>query len=141
MSMPQPHQAQPHQVQPAQPTPQLRAMTEQQRSQILDQTLIAKASQGGRLETRTATTAVVVAGKPINHILHLLLSVFSCGFWVPVWLMMTVFTGEQRRILNVDQFGQVSDVRGPLETFRKVLIGVAAGFLVFWLFLFFGVML
>ena len=137
MSMPHPYQAQP--APPTQPQP--RAMSEQQRSQILDQTLIAKASQGGRLETRTATTAVVVAGKPINHILHLLLSVFACGAWVPVWLIMTVLGGEQRRILNVDQFGQVSDVRGPLETFRKILIGFAAGFLVVWLLIFFAVAL
>lgn len=109
-------------------------MPEQQRSQILDQTLIAKASQGGRLETRTATTAVVVMGKPVNHVLHLLISVFTCGFWVPVWLIISAVGGEHRRILSVDPFGQVTDTRGPLETYRKILIGIAAVWLIVWLF-------
>lgn len=26
-----------------------------------------------------------------NHILHLLLSVVTVGFWIPVWLLVTLF--------------------------------------------------
>lgn len=26
-----------------------------------------------------------------NHVLHLLLSVVTAGFWIPVWLLVTVF--------------------------------------------------
>ncbi|QIG68732.1 hypothetical protein EVB67_082 [Rhizobium phage RHph_TM3_3_14B] len=28
-----------------------------------------------------------------NHVLHLLLSVFSAGFWIPVWLVVTLLAG------------------------------------------------
>lgn len=114
-------------VHPTSPLP------EQQRAQILDQALIAKAAQGGRLETRTATTGVVIMGKPVNHILHLLLSVLTCGFWLWVWLLIAAVGGEQRRILTVDEFGQVRDTRGPLETYRKILIGIAGVLLILWI--------
>ena len=32
-----------------------------------------------------------------NHILHLLLSVFTFGFWVPVWLLVTVSNANERK--------------------------------------------
>lgn len=35
-----------------------------------------------RLMMQTADSAVLAFGKPTNHILHLLLSVFTCGLWV-----------------------------------------------------------
>ena len=46
---------------------------------ILDQRLTDGRS-GGMIETRLATSAVVVTGKSVNHILHLLVR-------VPVWLV------------------------------------------------------
>jgi hypothetical protein len=33
-----------------------------------------------------------------NHILHLLLSVFSMGFWLPVWLLVSVSNANERMI-------------------------------------------
>lgn len=49
------------------------------REEILDQTLIAMTGQKGRVETRGQTSAVVVFGKPVNHVLHLLLLIFTCS--------------------------------------------------------------
>ncbi len=34
--------------------------------------------------------AVTKAPQPTNHILHLLLTVLTCGFWAPVWVFMTL---------------------------------------------------
>lgn len=31
-----------------------------------------------------------------NHLLHLFLSILTAGFWVPVWIMVTVFTSIKR---------------------------------------------
>lgn len=31
-----------------------------------------------------------------NHILHLLLSVFSMGFWLPVWALVSVSNANER---------------------------------------------
>ena len=104
------------------------------REQLLDQAIIARAAQGGRVEHRTPDTVVMVMGKPVNHVLHLLLSLFcTCGLWVPVWLLLAAFGGEQRRILTVGPDGDVVDRRGPLELWRKILIGVAAFVLLMWL--------
>ena len=50
-----------------------------------------------------------------------------------MWLLITAFGGEHREILTVDPYGHVSQQRGPMETWRKVLIGVAAAFIFFWL--------
>ena len=118
-----------------QPPWQPRPLSPQERMQMLDQAIFGLASRGGRLLTRTEWNAVVVMGKPVNHVLHLILTLLSlccCGIWAPVWLLITAFGGEHREILSVDQYGQVSQQRGPMETWRKVLIGVAVAFLVLW---------
>jgi hypothetical protein len=83
------------------PAPGARVRTPQQRDAILDQQLMAVASQLGRVETRTANAAVVVTGKPVNHVLHLLLSLFLCTMWVPVWLIMAAVGGERRATISV----------------------------------------
>lgn len=60
-----------------------------------------------RIESQTDYQAVVVTGKPTNHILHLLLSIFTLGLWIPVWIILAIVGGEKRRIIAVDDFGQV----------------------------------
>lgn len=39
---------------------------------------------------------VLVRRKGTNHILHLFLSVFSMGFWLPIWLLASVRIGGWR---------------------------------------------
>lgn len=34
--------------------------------------------------------------KKTNHILHLILSVFSAGLWVPLWIMITIINAMHR---------------------------------------------
>jgi hypothetical protein len=29
--------------------------------------------------------------RPVNHVLHLLISVFLCGLWLPVWACLALF--------------------------------------------------
>lgn len=36
-----------------------------------------------------------------NHVLHLLLSVVTVGFWIPVWLVLIVLSSERRPICPV----------------------------------------
>ena len=71
-------------------------------------------------------------GKPVNHALHLLLTICSIGAWLPVWLLITALGGQRRQIWTVDEYGQASQRRGPLETYRKVLIGIAAALFALW---------
>ncbi|PSR57575.1 hypothetical protein C8259_34405 [Nocardia nova] len=46
-------------------------------------------------------------GRPPNHILHLLISFFTCGLWLPVWLLLAMTSHTSRRILRVDEYGQL----------------------------------
>lgn len=66
------------------------------------------ASTRGRVETVTPYSAVVVTGQKVNHVLHLLVSVLLCGFWLPIWLIVALTGGEKRHVLNVDKCGNVS---------------------------------
>jgi Protein of unknown function (DUF2510) len=95
----------PH-AQPLHAQPQ--TLSEAERSEILDETILKLvARMGDRVETRTATSAVMVVGKPTNHILHLLLTVFTCGLWLPLWEIEMREGGERRHMLEVDPFGVV----------------------------------
>ena len=118
-----------------QPTWQPRPLSPQERVRLLDEAIASLAGQGGRLVARDEWTAVVLTGKPVNHVLHLILAICSIclgGIWVPVWLLITAVGGEHRQTLTVDQYGRVSRRRGPLETHRKVLIGIAVVLFVLW---------
>lgn len=79
----------------------------EQRTRILQDAILYHLGPGGRVVAQTPTTAVLVIGKPVNHVLHLLLTVVLCGLWLPVWVIAMVSGGEKRREVSVDEFGQV----------------------------------
>ncbi len=56
--------------------------------------------QGWRIESDTETHTILVKGRRPNHILHLLLSVFTLGLWLIVWVVVTVTGGEERAVIN-----------------------------------------
>lgn len=62
-----------------------------------------------RIESVTSYSAVVVYGKPVNHVLHLLATVFLCGLWLPMWIILAVSGGETRSVLSVDRCGNVTE--------------------------------
>jgi hypothetical protein len=78
------------------------------RQQLQDYLSVELAQRLGRIESVTPYTAVVVYGKPVNHVLHLLATVFLCGLWLPVWILIAVSGGETRRVLSVDVCGNVT---------------------------------
>ena len=49
--------------------------------------------------------AVIVRGRPVNHLLHLVLTLVTMGLWVPIWLALTIFGGEKRYSISVDEYG------------------------------------
>jgi hypothetical protein len=114
-----------------------RGLSAQEQSAILDQNLVAMASRGARVLTRSGGQAVVVMGKPVNHVLHLLLSLFCCGWWVPVWLFITALGGEKRTTITVESTGQVHEQKAPMEAYRIALLVIAGIWLLGWM-VFFG---
>lgn len=69
-------------------------------------------SNGWRVESMTNRSAVVATGSECNHILHLLLTIFSCGLWFPLWLVLAMTQKVQRATITVNEEGQVFYAKG-----------------------------
>jgi hypothetical protein len=79
----------------------------------LDQRVAEMVRKGWRVEHQSQTTATLVKGKKVNHVLHAILSVFTLAIWaLVVWLPLTIKAraGSSRRVLTVEN-GVVSEQR------------------------------
>ncbi|MER6203748.1 hypothetical protein ABT234_41155 [Streptomyces sp. NPDC001586] len=83
------------------------------RTAILDWTVSEYVATGWRVESRSPTQAVLVRGQPVNHVLHAILTVFTCLLWGIVWIALVVGNRVERVALTVDGDGQVQAVQGP----------------------------
>lgn len=63
--------------------------------EALTDAVAAYVRKGYRVESQTPTQAVVVYGKKVNHILHLILSVLTLGLWLIVWLLVGIGAASQ----------------------------------------------
>lgn len=77
----------------------------------LDATVTQYLQLGYRLETRTANQVVLLTGRRINHILHLILTILTLGLWGIVWIIMGIAGGQRRVIFTVDEHGRVQENR------------------------------
>lgn len=73
----------------------------------MDETVAAMVRRGWRIESQLPTQTVVAYGKPVNHILHLLLSIVTAGLWLIIWLTIGLTGGVQRRAIYLDADGSV----------------------------------
>ena len=64
-----------------------------------------KVASGMRVESQSDFQAVLVKGKPVNHLLHGILTFFSMGMWGVVWLILFLTGGQTREIINIDDYG------------------------------------
>ncbi|MFF1925671.1 hypothetical protein ACFVW8_34490 [Streptomyces sp. NPDC058221] len=84
-----------------------------QRALILDWAVSQRIASGWRVESRSETQVVMVRGRPLNHVLHVVLTVFSCFLWGVVWLVLGVTNKVERIVLTVDAMGDIVSVNGP----------------------------
>lgn len=42
---------------------------------------------------------------PTNHILHLILTLVTCGFWAPVWLVIAIINANTDRTTTTRTYG------------------------------------
>lgn len=86
-----------------------RGATSDDRKEILSDRVSAAIRKGYRVESQSEYQAVMLKGKRPNHILHLILTIFTGGLWgVFVWLPLSIFKHEHRMVLFVDQDGHVT---------------------------------
>ena len=82
-------------------------LSPQQRRDIFAQQMQQAAMRQLRVESTTDYSAVLVQGKPVNHVLHAILTIFTCLAWGIVWLILALTGGEKRYQLIVDEYGNV----------------------------------
>lgn len=78
-----------------------------ERKTMLAQHVQHEVAKGGRVESQNDTTAVMVYGSPVNNVLHLILTLITAGLWLLIWIPVAIFGGERRKMLVVDEFGNV----------------------------------
>jgi hypothetical protein len=78
-----------------------------ERKALLAQQLQSAAARGMRVESQSDFQAVMVEGQPVNHVLHAIITIFSCGLWGIVWIILAITGGEKRAMVVVDEFGNV----------------------------------
>jgi Protein of unknown function (DUF2510) len=81
--------------------------TDDERKVLLAQQLQTAAARGLRIESQSDFQAVLVEGKPVNHVLHAILTIFTCLLWGIVWAIIAATGGEKRQMVVVDEFGNV----------------------------------
>lgn len=78
---------------------------------ILDGAIAKAVVVGWRVESHTEAQAVLVSGQRPNHLLHLVLTLCTCGFWGFVWIVVALTIRESRLVYTVDPAGQVHIAR------------------------------
>jgi hypothetical protein len=72
----------------------------------LEQTTREYVALGWRVESVLPGQVVLVSGKRVNHILHLLLTVLTLGLWLIPWMIISMAGGEKRKIITIGPDGQ-----------------------------------
>ena len=83
-------------------------VTREVASALLTVAVQREIAAGGRVEHASDTTAVLAHGARLNHVLHLLLSVFTFGLWLVVWVVLAATGAPSRVMLTVDPCGNVT---------------------------------
>ena len=78
-----------------------------ERKTALAQHVQHEVAKGGRVESQNDTMAVIVYGSPVNNVVHLILTLITAGLWLLIWIPVAIFGGEKRKMLVVDEFGNV----------------------------------
>ena len=87
-----------------------RTLSLQERAEILGEHLAQAGRRGWRVEGKGDYIAFLVSGKPVNHKRHAVLSLLTGGLWLPVWAGISLFGGQKRMLVRVDERG---NLHGP----------------------------
>ena len=84
-----------------------RAVTDDDRKRKVANQIRMEVTSGGRIESQGDFDAVVATGKDVNHTVHLIATIFTCGIWGLVWLVIALTGGVKRKMVSVDEYGQL----------------------------------
>lgn len=86
---------------------QMHPASPEHRQQMLSMAVSAEMAQGAQILEMNQTSALLVKASPVNHVLHLLLTAFTCGVWAFVWLLVSATAQPRRFRMTVNEFGVV----------------------------------
>lgn len=97
--------------QPPPPVVPPQALPQGERSERLSRMVSSRTLEGWVVvdrNDRDATAVLMLAGKPVNHILHFLIRLFTCGIWWIVWLILALTQKKEKRVrVSIDQYGNL----------------------------------
>lgn len=65
---------------------------------------------------REASAVLSLPEKPVNHTLHAIVSIFTCGLWVVPWLVMGLSHRKEQRIrVSINSLGDVVEERFTIK--------------------------
>jgi hypothetical protein len=105
---------------------------------MLPQTIHTEIVAGKRLQYRDDDSAILTSGKRVNHVLHLILSLFV-PLWYVLWLILGLTGGGVTTHLQREGNGvvQVTENRDKVPAWVFVLwvvIGTLYAVILFWIF-------
>jgi hypothetical protein len=118
-TQPEPWQPRPPEQVPPQP------LSDDERRAWLAQQVDEHLRNGWQIESRTENLASLRIGKPINHVLHLLLTLVTCGVWVLVWIYLAMFQGERRKTISTADADRAPKAVKPWYKETRFLIAMA----------------
>lgn len=72
-----------------------------------------KTMQGFVIADRNDKGLVAVLMKPgekINHLLHFIISLVTCGLWLFVWAFLALVNGKEQRVrISIDDGGNINE--------------------------------
>ena len=59
---------------------------------------------------KSLVAVLVKQGEKVNHLLHFLISMVSCGFWLFVWGWLALIKNKEQRIrISIDSAGNLTE--------------------------------
>ena len=80
------------------------------RKQALATAISNEVRSGWNVQSQSDYQAVMhIPAQKTNHVLHLILTLITLGFWGLVWIAMVVIhKGEQHEVVSVDEYGNTN---------------------------------
>jgi hypothetical protein len=82
--------------------------TPHEREELLARAIADHVRAGWTIAAQSRFQAVLIRGKRPNHRLHLTLTLVTFGLWGIVWLAVSIFGGEKRQIIDIDEHGHTN---------------------------------
>ena len=91
----------------------LQRLSDAERADRLNAVIVDNAKDGWRVESHTQFQAVLVSpGEPQGNVLHAVLTLLTCGLWLPIWILYLLNRRtDERFILTVNPYGKVESAK------------------------------